>query len=117
MRTNRALRYMRPSVIGVLAVGLLALVPQLASGHGISTGPLGPQQIEGPAGTVADAATQDHCDPIDPHACLLPFPNDYFTVADKTTATGKRLNLNALSMPRNVVGKPIDPSEWNRNDG
>ncbi|MHB8671324.1 MAG: hypothetical protein ACYDAD_12370, partial [Acidimicrobiales bacterium] len=89
----------------------------MASGHGVSGGPLGPQQVEGTAGVVADALTQDHCDPIDPHACLLPFPNDYFTRADPTTATGLRLDLSPLAMPRNVEGKPIDPTEWNRNDG
>src|SRR5437764_1803373 len=111
MRTPRAL------TVAIVALAMLLLGAPVALGHGESGGPLGPQQITGPAGTVADAATQDHCDPIDPHACLLPFPNDYFTVADPTTATGKRLNLNALSMPRNVVGKPIDPTEWNRNDG
>jgi hypothetical protein len=96
---------------------LLAVVAPLASGHGESGGPLGPQQVSGPGGTLADAATQDHCDPIDPHACLLPFPNDDFTRADATTATGRRLNLSPLAMPRNVAEKPIDPTEWNRNDG
>ena len=57
------------------------------------------------------------CDPIDPAACLLPFPNDFFTVADATTDTGRRVNFHPLAMPRNVAGKPIDPTEWNRNDG
>jgi hypothetical protein len=117
MSVRRRLGSARAGIIGVLAIGLLALVPQLAAGHGISAGPLGPQQIEGPAGTAADAATQDRCDPIDPHACLLPFPNDHFTQPDPTTDTKLRLNLSALSMPRNVAGKPIDPTEWNRNDG
>jgi hypothetical protein len=117
MSIRRVRRPARAGIIGALALGLLAIVPQLASGHGISTGPLGPQQINGPVGTVADAATQDHCDPIDPHACLLPFPDDYFTVADPKTATGLRLNLSPLAMPRNLAEKPIDPTEWNRNDG
>ena len=57
------------------------------------------------------------CDPIDAGACLFPFPNDHFTTADSTTATGRRLALNALSMPRNVAGKPVDPTDLNRNDG
>src|SRR5918997_1129326 len=57
------------------------------------------------------------CDPIDPAVCLQPWPNDFFTTPDATTDTGKRLNLDILGMPRNVEGKPIDPSEWNRNDG
>jgi hypothetical protein len=117
MRTLRAPRYLRASTIGALAVAVLFAGAPMALGHGVSGGPLGPQQVNGPAGTAGDAATQDHCDPIDPHACLLPFPNDYFTVADPTTATGRRLNLSPLAMPRNLAEKPIDPTEWNRNDG
>src|SRR5688500_3306122 len=57
------------------------------------------------------------CDPIDPAACLFPFPNNHFTKADPGTATGRRLALNPLSMPRNVAGKPVDPTDMNRNDG
>ena len=59
----------------------------------------------------------DRCDFIDPAVCLQPFPNDFFTVADPTTATGRRVNLNLLSMPANRAGKHIDPSDINRNDG
>ena len=60
------------------------------------------------------------CDPLDASACLYPFPSDHYTVAaddSATIRTGRRLNFNPLAMPRNIVGKPIDPSEWNRNDG
>lgn len=53
----------------------------------------------------------------DPAACLLPFPNDVFTVPDPTTDTGRRVDLPLAGMPRNVAGVPIDPTEWNRNDG
>jgi hypothetical protein len=62
--------------------------------------------------------TEDQrCDGLDPAACLLPFPNDTFTGADPTTDTGRRVNLNIASTPRNVAGVPVDPTEWNRNDG
>jgi len=57
------------------------------------------------------------CDPVDPAACLLPFPSDYFTVPDPRTATGIRVSLDRDAMPRNVLGVPINPGEWNRNDG
>jgi hypothetical protein len=57
------------------------------------------------------------CDPIDPAVCLQPFPNDYLTVADPSTPTGRRLNLPLAGMPRNVAGKPIDPTDMNRSDG
>jgi hypothetical protein len=66
---------------------------------------------------VPGASDADRCDPIDPAVCLFPFPNDHFTKPDSATDTGRRLNLNLLSMPRNVAGKPIDPTEFNRNDG
>jgi hypothetical protein len=57
------------------------------------------------------------CNPLDHAACLLPFPNDSFTKADPTTATGRRIDINPLAMPRNVANRPIDPTELNRNDG
>jgi len=57
------------------------------------------------------------CDQTDKAQCLFPFPNDYFTRPDPTTATGKRVDFQLLEMPRDVAGLPIDPTEWNRNDG
>ena len=57
------------------------------------------------------------CDELDQSHCLYPFPNDRFTVADPGTDTGRRLNLPLLGVPRNVAGKPIDPSDMNRADG
>jgi hypothetical protein len=78
------------------------LVAALAAGATVGTVP-----------SVASAA----CDPIDPSACMLPFPNDFFTKADRTTPTGRRVAFGLTSMPRNVAGKPIDPTDWNRADG
>jgi hypothetical protein len=69
------------------------------------------------AAPASAAGVPTGCDPIDPSACLLPFPNDYFTRADPTTVTGLRLNLPLTGMPRNIAGKPIDPTDWNRSDG
>ncbi len=66
---------------------------------------------------LAGYVDADRCDPIDPSVCLYPWPNDEFTKPDPTLATGRRLDLNPLSMPRNVIGKPIDPTDQNRNDG
>ena len=56
------------------------------------------------------------CDFLDPSVCLLPWPNDYFT-KEADTPTGRQLNLQVTAMPRNVAGKPIDPTEYNRADG
>src|SRR4051812_10218438 len=66
---------------------------------------------------AAAPASAAGCDPIDPSACMLPFPNDYFTKPDRSTPTGRRIAFDLTSMPRNVAGKPIDPTDWNRADG
>jgi hypothetical protein len=57
------------------------------------------------------------CDPLDPAVCLQPFPNDFFTQADSTTETGRRLALNDLVMPKSRFGKPIEASDFNYSDG
>lgn len=62
-------------------------------------------------------ATADRCDPIAARKCLMPFPNDFFTVADPSSGTGRRVHFAPSSMPVNSQGAPIDPTEWNRNDG
>ena len=63
-----------------------------------------------------DPSNPAGCDPIDPAQCLLPYPNDWFTKPD-SSATGRRLDLTLLGMPRNTAGKPIETQEWNRSDG
>lgn len=69
--------------------------------------------VPAPAAAAPDAV----CDPIDPAGCLLPFPSDYFTVADRGTDTGRRVAFPAEAMPVSAAGVPIAPAEWNRSDG
>jgi hypothetical protein len=52
-----------------------------------------------------------------PSIAMLPFPNDEFTVADPSTDTGRRLNFEAATMPRNSSGVPIDHTDFNHADG
>jgi hypothetical protein len=68
------------------------------------------------AAPAAQAAAKG-CDPLDRSACLLPFPNDKFTTADKHTKTHRRLNLHNSQMPRNAKGKPIDAKPFKAFDG
>jgi hypothetical protein len=90
---------------------ILALVLGAGGLQGIAEGrPAHPAQ-QGPA----DAAGA--CDFLDAAKCLYPFPNDYFTVRDRSTDTGRRVQLSPDATPRNAAGVPIDPTEWNRNDG
>jgi hypothetical protein len=62
-------------------------------------------------------ATADRCDVLAAKKCLMPFPSDFFTVRDDSSATGRRVHFAADAMPANAAGVPIDPTEWNRNDG
>ena len=64
-----------------------------------------------------EPAADPGCDPFDEAACVLPFPSDYFTVADAGTDTGLRISFGETALPANALGVHIDPTEWNRNDG
>src|SRR5439155_424205 len=54
---------------------------------------------------------------LDPAVCLYPFPSDFFTVADGTTDSGKRVNFTTVAMPKNNAGVFMNPSDYNWNDG
>jgi len=64
-----------------------------------------------------DLTTAGRCDVTAPAKCLMPFPNDFYTVGDGSTPTGRRVHLDPASMPMNAQGVHVDPTEWNRNDG
>lgn len=49
--------------------------------------------------------------------CLLPFPDDYYTVSDPSSPTGRRVSLNTAGMPANAFGKHIDATPYNASDG
>ncbi|MGZ5348164.1 MAG: hypothetical protein ACXWGV_11295 [Solirubrobacterales bacterium] len=68
-------------------------------------------------GPPIDTANSDRCDFLDPAVCLQPWPNDYFTVADPSTDTGRRLNISTDSTPKNKNGAPIAMTDQNRGDG
>jgi len=57
------------------------------------------------------------CDPLVPTYCGFPFPNDYFTVEDETTATGKRLALPDVAMPVDTSDRATTPGAFNEMDG
>src|SRR5947199_10242974 len=65
---------------------------------------------------AARPATTATCDPLATSLCLLPFPDDFYTVADADSPTGRRLHLPVAAMALNISGVPIDPSETNRRD-
>jgi hypothetical protein len=67
-----------------------------------------------------DLSRADSCDFIgaqEGSMCLLPFPDNYYTVADPSSATGRRVNLTDAGMPQNFAGVPITAAPYNFNDG
>ena len=96
--------------------------------YGLTHGGAGPLGLPGVDARLLQASADAQlrgCDMLDPAECLFPFPSDWFTVkagdgspqSVASGGTGKRINFSLLAMPRNVEGKPIDPTEWNRQDG
>src|SRR3954451_2321086 len=66
----------------------------------------------------AAPASAAGCDPIDPSACLLPWPNDYYTRHDASSPTKLRLALRPTATPvRKDDGKHVDVTDLNRADG
>ena len=53
-----------------------------------------------------DLSDEDRCDPLVPARCLLPFPNDHFTVTDPASPTKRRVAFSAASLPANAAGQP-----------
>jgi hypothetical protein len=67
-----------------------------------------------------DLSSADHCDFIGQQQgslCLLPFPDDYYTVPDAGTATGLRINLKNEATQPNVADQRVDTAPYNLNDG
>ncbi len=67
-----------------------------------------------------DLSRAGDCDFIgqqDGSMCMLPFPDDYYTVADSSAATGRRVNLKTPGMPANVSDVHIDAASYDLNDG
>lgn len=107
-RTPLAARLAAP--VAVLVA--LAILAAACSGDG--------NGATGTTDTTVDLGPLDEplfCDPLDERACLLPWPNDAFTVPDPTTATGRRLDIQPDSPPQNADGTPIDVTDQNRADG
>jgi len=63
-----------------------------------------------------DTVPVEGCDDLQARHCYLPFPSDAYTT-EAATDTGRQVAFSLDHLPRNSEGTPIDPAEWNRNDG
>jgi hypothetical protein len=69
------------------------------------------------AAPAAVAAPGANCRPYASNPCLLPFPNNLYTVKDQSSVTGRRVHLPQAAMPTNTEGSQIKVKPYNRNDG
>lgn len=104
------------SWLGLIAVGLVAVGCGTDSGGSAGTAGSGGAGGDGGAGGTVPAPALG-CDPVTPSYCGFPYPNDYWTIEDATTATGKRLALPEAIMPENDEGIRADVTAFNEADG
>ena len=109
----------RVSLLVALVLTLLASTACVHGGPGRPGGGGGPHRPPRFEGEIDLELATDPvaCDPLGGDRCMLPFPNDHFTVADRSTETGRRVHFGATTTPANTAGTHIDPAELNRNDG
>ncbi len=110
-------------VIGPV-VGLVVGLGIVVTGCATPPGVLAPGRAAGSTGqaghgsiALRNLGNTATCDPLDTRHCLLPFPSNTFTVEDRSTGTGRRINFARSALPTNAGGVQVDPAEWNRNDG
>ena len=66
---------------------------------------------------LSNAANCDFIGAQDGSLCLMPFPDDYYTVKDNGTATGRRIDFTDGGMPQNKDGVSMAAAPYNLNDG
>ena len=81
-----------------------------------NTGKCRPKPIDLSRAGTCDFITVD--DASAPESlCMLPFPDDFHTVKDPTSSTGRRVEFEDAAMPQNSSGQPIAAADYNRNEG
>jgi hypothetical protein len=78
--------------------------------------PLPPREVLPPI----DMSEAENCDFIaDPgnELCMLPFPDDYYTVPDPSSATGRRVDFKTEGTPENALLQHIEAAPYNSADG
>ncbi|GAA2016261.1 hypothetical protein GCM10009839_09700 [Catenulispora yoronensis] len=101
-----------------LAFGVVAVPTADAAGAAPAPAPapaLNPALA--PALTLAPTPAHTGCDPLAGTACLLPFPDDWYTRPDRTAPTGRRVDFSPADLPVSAVAGATDPTAWNRLDG
>ena len=104
---------MAAAIVAALAVMVFAGAAQASPQHSSSKHP-------SESLPPIETSEAENCDFIaDPgnSVCMLPFPDDYYTVADPSSATGRRVDFKTAGMPANAYGTHIEAAPYNASDG
>lgn len=91
---------------GLVLAGVL--LAACSGDDGPSSDSVAVESTSAPSTTIPPMTEALTCDVLDERACLLPWPNDAFTVPDPSTATGRRLDIQEGTTPANVDGVHIE---------
>ena len=91
-----------------------------AFGNADFAGSMGGRPVDAPMVGMAAPGNGDGCDVLlhapTGHDCLLPWPNDAFTVP-AATPTGRKLAVSSAAAPANIHGVHVDTTHQNDSDG
>ncbi len=94
-----------------MSLSLIAVLPVLPAASGSASATPPPPAQWG-------ATAQTACDPLDTTLCMLPFPNDYYTVSDSGRTTGRAVYFPPKAFPTNTKASgSVNPEAWEGNDG
>jgi hypothetical protein len=99
-----------------MSTAATASLPTHARRDQVRSGRRAGQEALPPINT-SEAEDCDFIDQPDNGLCMLPFPDDYYTVADPTSETGLRVAFKTAGMPANVEGTHIEAGAYNESDG
>lgn len=116
-RLNVAVVAVAALALGIAMFAAIALASPQGHGHHHAPGHGHKPPPQLPPVDTSEAANCDFiANPGNP-LCLLPFPDDYYTVPDPSSPTGRRVALTTAGMPANAFGKHIDSTPYNASDG
>ena len=115
---KQTLRKVMPAALAVALATTLGMTLATAQATPQPTATVQPHAAAGAATTEpGHPAGGKRCTGTNQKECLLPFPSDWWTRPDSTTATGRRVDITRAAMPRNQAKVPIDPTSVNQRDG
>jgi hypothetical protein len=103
--------WLRAALAAILVVLTVPTAAFATGGHG------GKGKPQLPPIDTSEAANCDFIAEPDNTLCMLPFPDDYYTVPDASSPTGRRIDFKTAGMPANVFGQHIAADPYNASDG